>query len=49
MRENPSGSTTTAQNWCGSMVAWMSSHIASWTGKHGWGGWMMHSPMMGGT
>jgi hypothetical protein len=43
----PSGSKTTSRVWCGSMVAWMSAHIGSWSGHDNWGDWMTHGPMMG--
>lgn len=32
---------------CDSMVAWMSGHTGTWTGRSDWNGWMMNGPMMG--
>jgi len=43
----PSGTATAPQNWCNSMVSWMTSHIGTGSGQSTWGGWMSHGSMMG--
>ena len=46
--ENPPAGITGSKSWCKSMVAWMSSHVGSWSGRAGWDDWMMRGSMMGG-
>jgi len=47
MIESPPTGITDPPSWCSSMVAWMTSHMRSWTGRADWGGWMMDGPMLG--
>lgn len=43
----PAGVTASPESWCSSMVAWMTNNIGNWTGRSGWGTWMMHGPRSG--
>jgi hypothetical protein len=48
MTEKPPTGVTSLKNWCGSMVAWMTDHVSSWSSSASWSDWMMRGSMMGG-
>ena len=43
----PAGAPADPEQWCTSMVAWMNTHMGSWSGQGSWGGFMHHGPMGG--
>lgn len=43
--EDPTGKAAAGQDWCTSMVRWMSGHMDEWTGRADWDDWMMHGLM----
>jgi hypothetical protein len=48
LTKNPPTGIRGSKSWCKSMVAWMSSHVGSWTSRGCWDDWMMRGSMMGG-